>query len=172
MKKVVFGFSRPIKFKPFAELIMLADGSDISHGYTKFVSVSWDECFIYQNSGHKTNFTTQTAFDKINKRVEEYEFEVDDETWNKIGKICCKREGIPYGIYQVIGKGISWVLFFCSFGSLRVKNPFTDSTDCIEEMSIIIAEGFDKKTKLDMDTITVKPYRDWIASLQEGRRVI
>lgn len=173
MKKIVFGFSRPIslKFKPYALAIMLFDNIDYDHAYTKFVSNDWETSFIYQSSGSRTNFMSQQYFDSINLEIEEYELECDNETFNKIGKICTAREGVSYPIKQTLGKGL--VCIVKALFRFDIKNPWEDPNrqDCIEEQAAILSEGLGITTKLDMGSVSVRPYRDWIAGLPQLKRV-
>ena len=168
MKKIIFGFSKPRTWKPFAKIIQFVDQSNISHGYTRFESDRWSASFIYQNSGHRTNFMGGTLFDTLNERVEEYCLEVPDEVEAKIGHLCVSREGKPYAMKQVIGKGIVLIMAFASFRKIKIKNPFPNGdkeTDCIEEQAAILSQGLGIQTPLDMDSVTVKPFRDWLVTI-------
>ena len=168
MKKIIFGFSRPKHWKPFAALIQFVDNSNISHGYTRFESERWNASFIYQNSGNRTNFMGGTLFDSINERVEEYCLEVPDDVEAKIGHLCVSREGKSYATKQVVGKGIVLLIAAITFKKIKIKNPFPNGdkqTDCIEEQAAILREGLGIETTLDMDTVTVKPFRDWLVTI-------
>lgn len=169
--KIIFGLSRPKTWKPYAALIMWWDGIPFDHAYTKFISNSWDTSFIYQASGSRTNFMSQQWFDKHNDSIEEYELECDTETFNRIGEICVKREGIPYGIKQTFGKAIVCIVYLIS--KKKIKNPLADpgAQDCIEEQAEILRDGCGVDVPLDMSSITVKPYRDWLASIPQLRRI-
>jgi hypothetical protein len=171
MKTLVIGFSRPKKFKLFAELIMFADMAPFSHGFVKFKSAAWGTEFIYQSSGHRTNFMGGKSFRSINTIVEEYALQLDDEIEAKVGRLCVEREGRKYPVLQVIGKGI--VKLASCFG-LSIKNPFSNGdemSDCIEECAAILREGLDIKTPLDMDSVGVTEFRDWIKSLPMAKRI-
>ena len=175
MKTLIFGFSRPLTWKPFAEAIMWMDESNISHGFTEFESQRWDVGFIYQNSGHRTNFEGSVYFKTINQIVEKYAVEVSDEVEAKIGKLCVDREGVPYGLLQIFGKGLVCAVFLLSYGYKRIKNPFSDggkTTDCIEEVGVILSKGLGVEIPLDMDSTTVKPFRDFVASLPMVKRIV
>ena len=163
MKKIIFGFSKPIKFKPYAALIMWADDINYSHAYTKFLGSKTN--FIYQNSGHQTNFKSQTSFLKSNIEVEEYELDLPCEHYDNLLTLCADREGKDYGVKQVIGKAIvklaQWIL------KKDIANPFADgdsTTDCIEEQSIILTKALGIEDNLRMDDVSVKAYRDWLVS--------
>lgn len=169
MKKVIFGFSKPRKWKPFAALIMWWDKTEISHSYTKFESPRWGEFFIYHNAGERTHFMSGNYFERLNQVVEEYEMPLPDDVEAKIGKICVSREGAPYGLKQVLGKGI---VCLGALVKVNIKNPFTGNTDCIEEQALILKEGLGLEAPLDINSVTVRPYRDWIAQLPNVKKVV
>jgi hypothetical protein len=176
MKYVVVGFSRPKKWKAFAKAIMWWDGSDISHAYIRFRSDRWDSDFIYQAANHRTHFIGGIYFSTINQIVEEYMFEVDDKVEASVGRLCVDREGKPYAIKQVIGASLVNLLFLFSFGKIRLKkNPFAngdDETVCIEEVSEILKRGLGVENSFDMDMLSVKPFRDWIRSLPQAKKLV
>ena len=174
MRKIIFGFSRPKKWKPFAELIQFVDQSNVSHGYTRFESDRWNASFVYQSSGHRTNFMGGTLFDLINVRVEEYCLEVPDEVEAKIGNLCVTREGKPYALKQVVGKGLVLLVAFMTMRQIKIKNPFPNGdkqTDCIEEQAAILSQGLGINTPLDMDSVTVKPFRDWLVTIPNIKKI-
>lgn len=171
MKTVVFGFSRPKKWKPYAAAIMWCDDIEYSHAYTKFKGSSWGVDFIYQQSGSHTNFMSGLFFFSNNIAVEEYEMDVSEEMFNAIGNHCVTREGISYGIKQTIGKAIVKLIYMATAGYVTVKNPIRSETDCIEEQCLIIQQFLQVQCGLDMDSVSVKPYRDFVASLPNVRRV-
>ena len=177
MKKLIFGFSKPknLTFKPFAKIIMAVDNINYDHGYIRFPSASWETSFIYQSSGSRTNFMSQQLFDKINETVEEYEIEVEETNYNKIGALCVSREGLPYPVGQIIGIGLIKAIYYLTHGNVHIKkNPFSsgyDQPDCIEEQAKILKDGLGIHTPFDMDVITVKPFRDWLAILPQMTRI-
>ena len=166
MKKLVIGFSKPKKFKPFAWLIMKCDKAPFSHGFVKFKSDSWGTEFIYQSSGHKTNFMGGKAFRQINLIVEEYQLEIDQETEAQVGRLCVEREGRPYPVMQVVGKGLVKLGF--------KKNPFSNGdemSDCIEECAAILSTGLGIPVPLDMDSVGVMDFRNWLLSLSNVKKL-
>jgi hypothetical protein len=173
MRTIIFGFSRPTHFGAFAAAIMWWDdfrkvpGPQISHGFVKFVSAAWETSFIYQASGIRTNFEGEQSFLEHAQIVEEFPIQVSEETFNKIGKFVVGRENRPYAIKQTLGMGLVIAAYLLSFGQVLVANPFADggvTTNCIEEMSIILAEEFGTQVPMNMDSASVRPFRNWIAS--------
>ena len=171
MKTLFVVFSRPVsKFTPYAEIIMAVDKTNYDHASIEFPGVEWGVSFFYQSSGEKTNFMGDACFNKKNLIVEKYSVDIDDDTYNKVGNICVNREGLPYGLVEVIGKALV-VLAFLAFKK-RIKNPFKSAdTDCITEVAYVLANGLGIETPLDIESSTVKPFRDWIASLPNMKRI-
>jgi hypothetical protein len=169
MKKIIFGFSRPRKKKLFAEAIMEIDDNNFSHGYNKFILSRWDADIIYQSSGLRTNFMGGEYFREHNVEVEEYEFEVPDETEAAIGRICVSREGIKYPFKMVIGIGLVRIL---AMVKIKIKNPFQSSDpDCIAEQGHLIANGLKIPVPFDFNNTTVKEFRDWLRTVPNMKRI-
>ena len=176
MKRIIIGFSRPKGWKAFAESIMLADKllyhpkNRISHAYTRFESLRWNCSFIYHSAGHAINFMGDVHFNSINEVVEEYELYVSDETEQKIGAMCIAREGLKYPIIQQIGKGIV-ALAFLLFKK-KIKNPFPSPLDdCMEEQAQLISKALNVEVNLDLNSLTIEPYRSFIESLPTVKRI-
>jgi hypothetical protein len=113
-------------------------------------------------------------FFKENIAVEEYELVVADGAESFMGNLMVSREGLPYAVKQVIGKAIAVLVFMVTFGKIKISNPFKGGdtqTDCIEEVALILSRACGVEVPLDMNTITVKPFRDFIASLPNVKRV-
>lgn len=178
--RITIGFSRPKKWKPFAALIMWWDryrfkaSAKMSHGFIRFSSNRWDRAFIYQSAGHRTHFMGGSYFGSINDPVEEYEIEVTDEVEARIGRLCVDREGKPYGVKQVLGSGIVNLVWLITFGKVSLKNPWEDGdakTTCVEEVAAIICTGIGIECPLNLDSVSVWPFREWVASLPMARRI-
>lgn len=164
MSKINIGFSRPIKWKPFAKAIMWVDNTNYDHAYIEFPCLSWGVAFIYQSSGLRTNFMSDTYFDSINVDVELYEIDLPDDVYAKVGKLCVEREGRAYGVLEVFGKAIVATVFLAT--QKRIKNPFkTVDADCITEVAYILSHALGIPVPLDMTAVTVKPFRDFVAGL-------
>lgn len=164
MKTILIGFSRPIKWKPFAKAIMWVDKTNYDHAYIEFPSMSWGVSFIYQSSGTRTNFMSDTYFDSINTDVEVYEIDLPDDIYTKIGKMCVEREGRPYPVVEILGKAYV-ALVYIALGK-KIKNPFPSvDTDCISEVAYLLTNGLGVEVPLDMNSITVRPFRDFVAGL-------
>lgn len=172
MSQFAMGFSRPLKFKIFAALIMWWDKTRISHGFSMFPSTSWDVEFIYQAAGHNMHFLTRTNFEKINKIVELIYLDIPPEYIAKIGKYCAEKEGTPYGLKQVIGN--IWISIIYKFTKEKIRNPFEDgdtTQTCIETQCRMIMEyvetafGKEHLPKFDIESVSVKQVHEWIKTL-------
>lgn len=174
MKKLIIGFSRPHKWKPYAEAIMYRDKSNFSHTYSRFISSSWNTSFIYQSAGHQTHFLGEDWFKQINLIVEEYEIEIPDEVEAKIGRLCVSREGKPYAVKQVLGIALVFLIEIMSLGKIKLHNPWADkdaSTTCLEEVCKLLELGLGIKCPLNPDEISVKPFHDWLITLPNVKKL-
>lgn len=179
--KLRIGFSMSkLKFKPLALSIVWWDKFKYkstlgaSHCYGRFTGTDWGVDFIYQSTGHGTNFMGQDRFNALNETKEEYELELPSETILLIGRECVKREGKKYGVKQLIGLMMINILTIVSFGKLNLKNPFSDgdtSTVCLEEVGRLLAKTLNLEIPLDLDSISVTPFRNFIASLPNVKKV-
>lgn len=163
MKNIIFGFSRPKKWKPFAAAIMAVDDINFDHGYTKFRSDRWEADFIYQSSGTRTNFMGGDYFRKLNTVIEEYVLQVPDEVEAKVGHLCVTREGAPYPVKSIIGIGV--VKFFGLVGA-KIKNPWpSEFRDCVGEQAAILSGGLGIYCPLDFNEMTPKEFRNWLLTV-------
>lgn len=174
MKTIIIGFSRPHKWKIFAELIMWWDRSyeganiEMSHAYTRFSGRAWGRDFIYQAAGHKTHFMGSVLFEEINQVVEEYEIPISDEIEIYMGRVCVDREGKPYGIKQVCGQILINLVRIITLNQVRMSNPCADgeeSVTCIEEMAWLLVDHCKVEPPKNLETISVWEFRNWVASL-------
>lgn len=138
MRTIVFGFSKPRHWKPFAEIIKLVDNSYFSHSYVKFHSESLDRKLIYQASGTKVNFIGELRFLEDNETVAEYTFEVEDEIHTKILQWCVDNCGLKYSLkialgltlYRILGKRTKLLKdngFVCSVLAAQLLDEFINS---------------------------------------------
>lgn len=121
MRKIVLGFSRPIKLSIFAKAIMWADNLDYDHVYVKWTWNSIERDIIYQASKLAVNFESNVTFDGHAVAVEEYELEISDECFKNIMQFCMDNSNKPYGIKEIIG--FVWVKLL-GFVGIKTHNPF------------------------------------------------
>jgi hypothetical protein len=168
------------KFRPLAEAIRWWDKFrykstlGASHCYGKFTETEWGMDFIYQATGHGTNFMGQENFNKLNDTKEEYELDLPKDIVLLVGRECIRREGIKYGTRQMVGMVIVNLLTIISFGKINIKNPLADGDDatvCLEEIGTLINKVLKIEVPLDLDSISITPFRDYIASLPISKKV-
>lgn len=123
MRKLYVGLSTPQKFKVFAALIKLVEGTEYSHVYFQLEKKTLDEDLIYQASSAMVNFMGEDHFYEINRVVKKYEIEISEETYLKFLNKAVHLAGRPYGIKQIFG--IAYVRIMERFGR-EVENPFAD----------------------------------------------
>lgn len=158
---IIVGFSTSKQWVTIPGLIRKLTKKPFSHSYIRFKSQSWGVDFIYQNIASHTVFMGGERFQSLNNVIEEYEVECDKDTEKKIGILCVQREGKPYGFFQIFGK-LLVILFRLK------KNPFSDgdkTTDCIEEVYRILKKALNKEESIDMDSVDLNPYYDFIKSI-------
>lgn len=182
MQKLSICFSKPKKWKIFAAAIMWWDQfrfgpgvKRMSHGSGKFVAHSWERDLFYQAAGMRTHFMGGKHFTDINEIIEEYELELPEECIVLIGQKCIDREGKPYAIKQVLGNILVNFTWLVTFGKIEIKNPWSDGdaeTSCIEEWGRILAECLNLPMPLDLDNVSIRPFRNWIASLPMAKLVV
>ena len=181
MGKLRIGISYSKKsFKPLAATIAWWDGirwgSKLggSHVYGRFTSASWERDFIYQAAQHGTHFMGGHKFSTLNEVREEYELEVPDSIVDQIGQVCVDREGKPYGIKQMVGLFAVNLIWLITLGKLELKNPLADGdteVNCLEEWGIILSLALGVPMPLDLDGVSITPFRNWLASLPQCKLV-
>jgi len=172
MTNLIFGFSRPIEWMPYAEGIMLFDNSIFDHAYCRFHSNSWNCDFIYQSSGHSVNFMGGERFFSKNIAIEEYSLPITKETEAIMGNMMVSRLGLPYGTLEVIGKAIVRIIQFITFQKIKIKNPFkSKNTDCLTEIAYIISNSLNISCPLDLQITYPSEFRDWIKTLPNIERI-
>lgn len=121
MRRIIVGFSRPKKWKPFAQLIMAVDGTNYDHVYIKLHSDTYQRDIIYQASGLQVNFMSTSVFTSENIVVKEFYVDVSDENYVKMMQFCIDNAGKPYSVKEILGFG--WIKLAKVFGK-TVSNPF------------------------------------------------
>lgn len=144
MQKITIGFSRPIKFKIFAWLIMKAYETPYSHSYIKFHSDSYDRYLIYQASHTMLNFMGEEVFRSENTPIKEFNIEILDETKKSVIQFAIDNAGKPYGIREVFGLAVVRVAEILGF---KIKNP-TRMRNYV--CSVLVAKILEDHLQLDV----------------------
>lgn len=107
MRTIKIGFSKSKKkFAIFSWLIRLFDKSEFSHVFIKW-NMKSGKPIIYQASGHTVNFVGNKRFEIDNQIVYEFDFEIEDDQFDKFLDWAVDESGAPYSIRSVIGIAIA-----------------------------------------------------------------
>jgi hypothetical protein len=124
MKVIEVGFSRPkSKTAIFGKIIQLVQGTPFSHVYIKIYWKTPDENLIYQASGNKVNFETESHFKTHAEIINEFRFEIEDDNYTSLTKFICENLSKPYSMLGVIGLGIKILAYKLG---CNIKNPLKD----------------------------------------------
>lgn len=126
MKRIIVGFSRPKKWKPFAQLIMAVEKTNYDHVYVRLHSDTYQRDIVYQASGLQVNFMSTSVFADNNVVVKEFYVDVSDDNYIKMMQFCIDSAGKPYSLKEIFGFG--WVKLNKLIGR-KVGNPFDDGTN-------------------------------------------
>lgn len=154
--KIKIGFSRPIKWKMFAWLIMKAYRINYDHVFISLNSAKYERELIYQASHTKVNFIGRILFLQDNLIIKEFEIDVTPENYKALMQFAIDNVGKPYGIKEAIGLGI--VRLAEIFGK-KIKNPFGDSgrTYICSELGGYVLKQFTNFKNLDIDCDNLNP---------------
>jgi hypothetical protein len=155
MKKVIIGFSRPMKYRILSSLICFITNSNVSHTYVRIPVPEYGESMVFQASGLSVNYCNYKVFQEKAKVVEEYEIEVSDDVF-AIGELMRVMEaGKPYSVKELVG--LLWVLVMRGLG-IRVGNPFKDGSAsyiCVELVMLCVG------LRADSENTTQEDFRRW-----------
>lgn len=155
MAKVIIGFSRPknMKFKFFAWAIMKAYSTPYSHVYIKIHSDTFKRDLIYQASHTLVNFMGMEIFSEEALILDEFEFEMSDESYLEMMQFAIDSAGTPYGTKECFG--MAWVKIVSLFGK-TIKNPFGDggSTYVCSELASFVLKNYLGAKIDDLDDMT------------------
>lgn len=126
MEKLIIGFSRPKKWKPFAWLIMKGYGTNYDHVYVKFHSDYYDRDIIYQASSVMINFMGTKVFENDNIIVKEFSVDMTSDTKRDLMKFAIDNAGKPYSMKEVLGLAIVRI---AELLGKKIENPFKTGTD-------------------------------------------
>jgi len=121
MKKIIVGFSRPIKATWFSRAIQCADKTPYDHVYIKWTWAAVERDIIYQASKFSVNFESNLTFNSHALTIEEYEVQIGEEAHKKIMQFCMDNSNKPYSLKQIFG--FAYVKLAAMIGQ-KVHNPF------------------------------------------------
>lgn len=124
MAQLKLGLSKRSSFNLVSKLITIVQGTPYSHAYVKIPMAQFDREIIFQASGFAVNFEAETLFNSQDTIVEEYEYDISDDTMTQVVQFALDQVGKPYSMLEFIGFG--WILVCQIFGK-KVVNPFGNS---------------------------------------------
>jgi hypothetical protein len=103
MKKLRIGFSKPKDklFPLFSWAIRLYEGTPYSHVYIRW-ETKWNTWLCYHAASLMIHFLGEASFARHITVVEEFEFEVDEEKFDKLMAFCTKYVGEDYALMEVV----------------------------------------------------------------------
>lgn len=156
MNKIIIGFSKPKKFKPFAAAIMLGYGTPYDHVYIKFNSSFFSRELIYQASKTLVNFMGTGVFNDENLIVREYQLSISDHQMKDLIQFCIDNVGKPYSMKEALGLGL---VRLCELFGKKIRNPFRGSNDtyvCSVLASYVLQFFTDNKLEKDFQDMSPK----------------
>lgn len=156
MKTVIVGFST--QSGAFSSLIKFATNSKVSHSYIRIPVPEYNESMVFQASGLSVNYCNFKIFQEKSKVMEEYEIEVDEETYEYGEMLRVMEAGKPYSMKELVG--LLWILVMRGFG-VRAKNPFRDGSAsyvCVELAMLCVG------LQADSENVTQEDFRRWCAA--------
>lgn len=153
MDEIIIGFSTPKSwFNPFSWLIRMAEGTPfnwapMSHAYVKYHDDVTGRWMIFQASGSKVNFVSETMFDSVEKIVDEFVIPVTAATKLKTIQYAQDVVGSPYGVMEIVGFG---VVVLAGLVGVKIKNPFASKSDFFcSQLACDVIEEIDEDNSLD-----------------------
>lgn len=164
MNEVVIGFSKPFKFKPFAELIKFVFGTPYDHVFIRFESNFFSRSLIYQASRLMVNFMGLATFSKENLIIKEFRICLTDEEMQNLIKFAIDNAGKDYGMMEALGLGLVRVFELCG---QTIKNPFGAGTQnyvCSVLAAYVLQEFTSVKLVKDFQDMSPKDVWDFLES--------
>jgi hypothetical protein len=125
MKQLTIGFSRAsTSFPIFSWLIMLVQKTPYSHVYLKYDDEYLGQTMIFQASHTLVNSMSESVFLSQETVVQEFVFNVSDESFLATMKNAANQAGKPYGVMEILGLAVVEIGLF--FGK-KWQNPVKDA---------------------------------------------
>lgn len=124
MKQITIGFSRAsTAFPIFSWLIMAVQKTPYSHAYLKYTDEYLGQTMYYQASHSLVNYMSAATFLAQETVVQEFDFQVSDESFLAIMKFGADQAGKPYGTLEILGLALVEIAML--FG-IKMNNPVRD----------------------------------------------
>lgn len=162
MKKLRIGFSKPKDkwFPMFSWAIRLYEGTPYSHVYIRW-QTKWNTWLCYHAASVMIHFLGESSFAKHLIIVEEFEFEITDEQFDRLMQFCTKYVGQEYAIFEVIM--IPLVDYLSKRGTLVENYASGDLKQyCAELVVRALAEMDGEKLTFDADRVKLKQVYEFV----------
>ncbi len=156
MKKLRVGFSKPKNslFPIFSWAIRLYERTPYSHVYIRW-QTKWDTWLCYHAASLMIHFLGEASFAKKINIVEEFEFEISDERFDKLMQFCTKHVGADYALLEVLSIPLN------DLGILYETNGDTKQY-CAELVMRALGELEGKKLIENEDRVKLKFVYDFV----------
>lgn len=165
MRTIRIGFSKPKGkwFPIFSWAIRVYERTPFSHVYIRW-ETKYGPSLCYQASGQAINFMGPYAFDRHLTVVEEFEFEIPDESWEPLMSFCMENVGKEYDLLGVLG--IPFV------GLLKLsRNPFSNDENrqyCAELVTRIF-QHLGMGLNMDANRVKLRQVHEFVRQLAAQR---
>jgi hypothetical protein len=135
---MIFGFSKPAKWKIGAEIIKLIEHTEFSHCYVMWKSEGLRRFLVYQASGHGgVDFMSIERFLEHNIIMKEYHYDINPTEKTALMQFCIDNAGDDYGYLQLVGIAYHRLMDFIFEDT---PNPFPHGQVCSEVVARILTD--------------------------------
>lgn len=164
--KISIGFSKH-KTGIMSPLICGLMGSKYSHVYIRRNSRYGE--YVYQASGLQVNFMNIETFLEHNEIIEEYQFDLPDDSHDKVLSFCIKYAGRPYSLKELVELGIIFIVERFGF-HLRFKGDGDKSLICSALGRLFCDVVLCIPVPAEQDFVTPKQLNPYVAA--KGKRIL
>lgn len=166
MTNIIIGFSKPKKFSLHGFIIEKIDNSQFDHTYLRFNLDQIERNVVFQSIAVGVQLVSESEFEGLCTPVEEYQLQISEQQFLTMLQFCFDKAGKPYGLLDVVGLGISKILYKLG---LKKKNPFFEG-DATYFCSQLVAQCLDNidptDFQLDADDISPGDLRNLLQQLK------
>ncbi len=157
MRKISIGFSKPKdkKIPFFSWAIRAYEKTPYSHVYIRW-QTHWGTWICYHAASVMVHFLGEEAFNKKIVIVEEFDFSVTDEQFDKLMQFCIKYAGADYGLTDVLRIPL-WDLGLCLASKDEPWKQY-----CAELVLRSIGEMNQEKLTYDADRVKLKQVYEFV----------
>jgi hypothetical protein len=166
MKQITIGFSRAsTSFPIFSWLIMAVQKTPYSHCYLKYQNEYLGQPMIYQASHTLVNYMSLPVFLAQETVVQEFVFNVSDDSFVATIKNAANQAGKPYGVKEIFGLALVNLAALCS---IKIQNPVKDAGTtwvCDQLVAYLLNLCENVKLPMPLNDMTPEDVYNLVASL-------